>query len=168
MPRTSKRRQAISELKSVLLIRLQSRQLRMFLAEEDDESMLEDYKDLSLVRALEVAESRSIYKRDLDSNPLPVCDDSSSTKIQPWLNDEEFLMKYRVSRKNFLYVLNLIRDDPVFARGGNKKHDFSDFDDSERVPYEAGDVLNQGIPDGAPKDERRTRLLYYFEEHEFL
>jgi hypothetical protein len=30
-------------------------------------------------------------------------------------------MKYRVSRKNFLYVLNLIRNDPVFARKGNKK-----------------------------------------------
>jgi hypothetical protein len=78
----------------------------MFLAEEEDESMLEDYKDLSLVRALQVAESRrfifrksryrkgrseSVYKRDLDSNPHSVSDDSSSTKIQPWLNDEEFL-----------------------------------------------------------------------------
>jgi hypothetical protein len=43
--------------------------------------------------------------------------------------------------------------------------DFSDFDDAERGPYEPGDILNQLVPDGAPKDERRTRLLYYFEEN---
>jgi hypothetical protein len=27
------------------------------------------------------------------------------------------------------------------------------------------DVLNMGIQQGAPKDERRRRLMYFFEEH---
>jgi hypothetical protein len=43
--------------------------------------------------------------------------------------------------------------------------DFSDMDDAKRAPYQVNDVLNQAIPDGAAKDERRSRLMYYFEEH---
>jgi hypothetical protein len=46
--------------------------------------------------------------------------------------------------------------------------DFSSFDDAERAPYEEGDALNQGIPGSAPKDERRTRLMFYFEEHHYF
>lgn len=46
--------------------------------------------------------------------------------------------------------------------------DFSDLDDAERAPYQEGDALNQAIPLGAPKDERRTRLMYYFEEHHYF
>jgi DDE superfamily endonuclease len=46
--------------------------------------------------------------------------------------------------------------------------DFSDLDDAERAPYEEGDALNQAIPAAAPKDERRTRLMYYFEEHHYF
>ena len=46
--------------------------------------------------------------------------------------------------------------------------DFSDLDDAERAPYEEGDALNQAIPVGAPKDERQTRLVYYFEEHHYF
>jgi hypothetical protein len=43
--------------------------------------------------------------------------------------------------------------------------DFSDLDDAERAPYAEGDALNEAIPMAAPKDERRTRLMHYFEEH---
>jgi hypothetical protein len=46
--------------------------------------------------------------------------------------------------------------------------DFSDIDDAERAPYEEGDALNQAIPAGAPKNERRTRLMHYFEEHHYF
>ena len=58
---------------------------------------------------------------------------------------------------------------------GEEEHDdwlnldeFSDLDEAERAPYEEGDVLNQGIPEGAPKDVRRTRLMHYFEEHHYF
>jgi hypothetical protein len=46
--------------------------------------------------------------------------------------------------------------------------EFSDFDDAERAPYEEGDKLNEAIPNGAAKDERRTRLMQYFEEHYYF
>jgi DDE superfamily endonuclease len=46
--------------------------------------------------------------------------------------------------------------------------EFSDLDDAERAPYEEGDVLNQAIPENAPKDEQRTRLMFYFEEHHYF
>ena len=43
--------------------------------------------------------------------------------------------------------------------------DFSEIDDADRAPIlEAGDVLNQGVHAGAAKDERRKRLMYFFEE----
>ena len=58
---------------------------------------------------------------------------------------------------------------------GEEEHDdwlnldeFSDLDEAERAPYEEGGVLNQGIPEGAPKDVRRTRLMHYFEEHHYF
>ena len=44
--------------------------------------------------------------------------------------------------------------------------DCSDIDDADRAPpLSPADVLNQGIQAGSAKDERRTRLMYYFEEH---
>ena len=46
--------------------------------------------------------------------------------------------------------------------------DASDIDDAERAPYEEGDALNTAIPGGAAKDERRTRLMYYFEEYHYF
>jgi hypothetical protein len=47
--------------------------------------------------------------------------------------------------------------------------DFSDIDDDERGPVlDDTDVLNQGIAANAAKDERRKRLMYYFEEHVYF
>ena len=46
--------------------------------------------------------------------------------------------------------------------------DFSDLDDAERAPHLPGDALYEPIPDNAPKDERRTRLMHYFEEHYYF
>ena len=46
--------------------------------------------------------------------------------------------------------------------------DFSAFDDPNRSPtveLSPLDVLNQAVPQGAPKDERRRRLVHCFEEH---
>jgi hypothetical protein len=43
-----------------------------------------------------------------------------------------------------------------------------DLDDPLNSPYLDGDALNTALPDSAPKDERRTRLMYYFEEHHYL
>ncbi len=43
--------------------------------------------------------------------------------------------------------------------------DFSEIDDAEMAPYLPGNALYEAILVGAPKDERRTRLIYYFKEH---
>ena len=48
------------------------------------------------------------------------------------------------------------------------RDDFSDLDDAERAPHLPGDALFEVIPDGAPNDERRTRLMNYFEEHYYF
>ena len=46
------------------------------------------------------------------------------------------------------------------------RDDFSDVDDEERCPpLSPTDVLNLSIPAGAPKDERRQRIMCYLEEH---
>jgi DDE superfamily endonuclease len=45
---------------------------------------------------------------------------------------------------------------------------FLDLDDAERVPYNHGDALNVAIPHNYPKDERRKRLMHYFEEHYYV
>lgn len=49
-----------------------------------------------------------------------------------------------------------------------EEDDVSDIDDPSRVPLQEGDVLNEAIYVGAPSDERRRRLMFYFEEHEYF
>ena len=51
------------------------------------------------------------YLRDLATA------DDSTADTPPWLNDTEFLEKYRMSRDAFNYVLAHIQDDPVFQKG---------------------------------------------------
>jgi hypothetical protein len=40
---------------------------------------------------------------------------SGSESGVPWLSDDEFLQKYRVSRKSFEAILSLIEDHEVFT-----------------------------------------------------
>jgi hypothetical protein len=46
---------------------------------------------------------------------------STSEEGQPWLNDDEFLQKYRVSRRSVEVILNKIKDHEVFHTGKKKK-----------------------------------------------
>jgi len=34
----------------------------------------------------------------------------------PWLSEDEFLQKYRMSHESFEYLIELIQDDPVFKK----------------------------------------------------
>jgi hypothetical protein len=36
--------------------------------------------------------------------------------VLPWLNDDEFCQKYRVLKESFAELIDLIKDDPMFAR----------------------------------------------------
>ena len=41
-------------------------------------------------------------------------------------------------------------------------------EEAKKIPYEEDDLLNTSIPRGAAKDERRTRLMHYFEENQYF
>jgi hypothetical protein len=56
-----------------------------------------------------------LFARDISQQPQ----DESSWSLEPhprqaWLNDVEFLQKYRMSRDSFSRVLKHIEDDPIF------------------------------------------------------
>jgi DDE superfamily endonuclease len=95
----------------------------------------------------------------------------------PWLRS--IRMKIKENKKSLRKILQLLEATIVVHNilieiGEEEKaewidyDEFSDLDDAERAPYQEGDALNQAIPNQAPKDERRTRLMYYFEEHQYF
>jgi DDE superfamily endonuclease len=102
---------------------------------------LEDVKDVASLAMLQSAEGRrylhcnSTYRKslanerfttDLDSSSAPVLpstnhDGNNDANISdasdhelPWLNDDEFLQKFRVTREAFAIILEKIKDHPVF------------------------------------------------------
>lgn len=92
----------------------------------------------------------------------------------PWLRSIRF--KINESKESIRRILQMLKATVVLHNmliefGEEERNewleedDCSEIDDAERAPYEDGDALNVAIPDGAPKDERRKRLMYYFEEH---
>jgi hypothetical protein len=58
--------------------------------------------------------STQIFDRDLQ-------DDDNDDGSPPWLQDEEFLQKYRMHHKNFHKLLAMIIDHPVFKTNYNKQ-----------------------------------------------
>ena len=49
----------------------------------------------------------------MSSDTIPN-EDSSASSEMPWLSDDEFLQKDRVTRSSSRYVLDLIKDNSVF------------------------------------------------------
>eukprot|EP00980_Cylindrotheca_fusiformis_P027095 scaffold18779_cov93-Cylindrotheca_fusiformis.AAC.1 len=95
----------------------------------------------------------------------------------PWLRS--IRMKIKEDKKYLRSILRMLDATIVLHNiliefGEEEKEDwiddddFSDIDEADRAPYEEGDALNTAIPDGAPKDARRTRLMYYMEEHQYF
>jgi hypothetical protein len=92
----------------------------------------------------------------------------------PWLRSIRILITEE--RRSLKQILSLLKATVVLhnllidLKEQDKKEwidddDFSDIDDDDRAPIlSATDVLNQSIAADAAKDERRTRLMYYFEE----
>ena len=93
----------------------------------DNESALSDDTTLLVVhqsiaelegrRCLQRGPYRSTTRADsrfLDD--LECCDDEEQTAA--WLNDEEFLKKYRMTRSQFHKLLQVIQDDDVFQSDG--------------------------------------------------
>ena len=119
MPRTSLRQRRIRWLKMTLKSRLKFRFLReLFGFSNKSQNTLDEvvagafnaavsqryHQDRSKYR-----KSRSfIFDKDLK-------DEVDKGGNLPWLNDVEFLQKYRCSRSSLLGIYDLIKDDPVFA-----------------------------------------------------
>ena len=130
MPRSSEKKRYICHLYQILRRRLLERVFRT--ANGDDDSV-EDRKDSALTNAIRSAESRRYlfrsnkYRKAPNERfvlDLPVEDDNENmevdsdeeTEVQPWLNDMEFLQKYRMSRQNFDKVLLRIKLHNVFKK----------------------------------------------------
>lgn len=129
MPRVSKKRLYLRGLYKLLNDRLLRRAIRTI---DDDENSVEDAIDLSLAIAIKNGENRryifrkSKYRKGLDRFSVDLeeagdhSDSDSSVQEEaermPWLTDEEFLQKYRMSRESFAKVVQQIEDHPVFNR----------------------------------------------------
>jgi len=92
----------------------------------------------------------------------------------PWLRSIRLLITERkASLRQILHVLEatIVLHNMLIELGEEdnedwiNEDDFSAMDDAERAPHLPDDALNGAIPDGASKDERRSRLTFNFEEH---
>jgi hypothetical protein len=96
----------------------------------------------------------------------------------PWLRT--IRMKITNKKKSVKMILHLIEATIVLHNmlldfGDEEREDWIDsddasaLDDESRVPVlSPTDVLNQGVPQNSPKDERRQRIRHYFEEHVYF
>jgi hypothetical protein len=128
MVRTSRRSVRIAELKAKVAARTQLRMLSLMDDDDDDEEDSDDdfrdemllintYLDMCLKRRLKRAIrarylTRSVYRRyGYDQFGDDYRDDEHS-----FLNNTEFLQKYRMKRSSFDKLLGLIKDHPIFQR----------------------------------------------------
>ena len=98
------------------------------LLDDDSDESVEDIKDLAAAVCLSELRKRRYLERPKKHRKSPanerfrtdlnadkkIQDDNSSKSEMPWLTNDEFLQKYRVSRSSFQYIYDLIRDHPVF------------------------------------------------------
>jgi len=127
----------LQKLNQLFKRRLSNRAIRV-LSEDDDDNEIEDALDLLVANTLNKASSqrylfrKSRYRKgrkerftdDLEeeeeeADDAQKCDEEASRL--PWLTDDEFLSKYRMSRDSFYRVHDLIKDHPVFLSKGKKK-----------------------------------------------
>jgi DDE superfamily endonuclease len=140
MPRISKQARAIKEIDKLVRKRLRIRLLRNILLLEDE---CADAVDLALFIALENCLSRrhlfrsGRYRKGPSENRFTTdlsgeayrnlhsdttaSSSSEESIMQPWLNDEESLQKYRMSRNSFHKLLDKIKDHQVFHTAKRKK-----------------------------------------------
>jgi DDE superfamily endonuclease len=96
----------------------------------------------------------------------------------PWLRSIRVMITEE--KKSIKYILSLLKATVVLhnllinLKEQEKQEwidedDFSAIDDGDRAPVLSQmDIIHQSIVPNAPKDERRKRLCYYFEEHYYF
>lgn len=152
MPRLSLKKCVENALRETVLSRMRLRLFRKFAIKRgldknsSPQDSLEDTLDEIFQTSLQRCETERYlfrptkyrkstahrFRDDLDEQESVASNDAEADAggeqqeddSQPWLNDTEFLQKYRVSRCAFDYILDLIKDDPIFVkpvRPNNKK-----------------------------------------------
>jgi hypothetical protein len=130
MTRTTERARRIKRLRTIFRERIEQRCIREFDCDYDSvEDDLDGVAAFVYDRATATRyheprgqyrkTSYEIFQRDLG---WMLSDDSvevTEGEDIPWLTEDEFRQKYRVSKQSFQELYGLIKDDPVFsARGG--------------------------------------------------
>jgi hypothetical protein len=135
MPRISDRARLIRELEGLTKECLTARLQRMVW--DEDKDPVQDSLDVAVVQLLQkiLRRSRYLYRTtkyrkgsaedrfntDLSNVNQGTSDTDDSEGKQPWLNNLEFLHKYRMSRSSFQFLLNKIKDHPIFHTGKKEK-----------------------------------------------
>jgi hypothetical protein len=121
----------LAQLRVIFRRRLLARAARSVFEDKDGPNLIEDALDAAVGSALakvnrqsylhrhsrnRKGKSRVIFEEDLQEKPAEEEESSSgSEEKQPWLNDTEFLQKYRMSRSGFNRLVALIKDHPIFS-----------------------------------------------------
>jgi hypothetical protein len=66
-------------------------------------------------------DSETRFQTDLKEEASVNSNSSGEDIIQPWLNDDEFLHKYRMTRASFKFLLDQIKDHPAFHTAKKRK-----------------------------------------------
>jgi DDE superfamily endonuclease len=128
MPRKSKKQRFILELQGLVKNRLFRRAMRSV---DDEEDSVEDAVDIALTIGLAKSKRRRFLFRqtsyrkgenrfdadvedeyeDKENEEEAINDEASQL---PWLTEEEFLQKYRMSKESFSLLVDEVKDHPVF------------------------------------------------------
>jgi hypothetical protein len=134
MPRTSKRYRYLKEMKDILRIRLIRNAFRSL---HDEEDSLEDAKDVAVAFSYSSAKKKRYlfrsrkYRKGGDrfeddflnvevEREETAADAEERSNIEeeasklPWLTEDEFLHKYRTTRRSFSLILDEIKDHAIF------------------------------------------------------
>ena len=119
MPRSSKRIKLIRQIRKLCNRRLLALQQRYVYLEDDE---IEDEIDAWAFRKLCEAESQRYstqrkYRKYSMNHFREDLEESEERGEVPFLTDDEFLQKYRMSRDSFNELVGLIKDHVVFKRG---------------------------------------------------
>jgi DDE superfamily endonuclease len=125
MPRSSERADYISHLTSLNEDRSKFKEVRDKLQIKD--SIEDDIDELLFLKLFSVKGNKYLgprkkyrkepttFETDLIESPTSSNDDNQTHIQRAWLNDHEFLQKYRMKRESFYIIYNLIKNHPVFA-----------------------------------------------------
>ncbi|CAJ1946140.1 unnamed protein product [Cylindrotheca closterium] len=126
MPRKSIKRKHVEVLWEMLEERVTHRELRMMTGRRDavadrlDFTLLERIQRLESRRYLHQSKYRMSSKYIFEEDMKAI----ANGDVQPWLNADEFLQKYRMSKANFHKLVNKIRDCEVFQTPYGKTPQF--------------------------------------------